>query len=80
MYTGNIPVKGMKMRAKRDCFCEGYLHELSRGCTWKKEKKLMAGEEVSFVRMWSNLFGTYYEVEKQGDQYDIKPEDLEEVK
>lgn len=62
---------------KKDCYCEGYLNEISKHYRHGIEvKKLQAGEEVEVIKEWSNLYGSFVKVKKQGIVYDIKPENL----
>jgi hypothetical protein len=67
----------MNLTIKSDCFCEGYLHELSKyprpGLV---EKKLKAGDIVELVLTWNNFYGYYVRVQKDGVIYDIKPENI----
>lgn len=73
----------MKYRVLEDCFCEHYLHEINNyprpGLV---ELKLYKGEEVIYVREFSNFYGDYIRVKKEdSDQvYDIPPYKLEVVK
>lgn len=64
----------------KDCFCEHYLHEITNyprpGLV---EKKLNKGDIVILIEKWSNMYGYYYTVEKDGIMYDINPLNLEEV-
>lgn len=66
-----------KYKVKVDCFCEGYLNEITRH--WRegiKERKLFKDDIVEFVREWKNLFGMYFTVRKDGVEYDIPPSKL----
>jgi hypothetical protein len=66
----------MSMKIKSDCLCEGYLHELSKGVSWAKKRELKAGDEVEFVKEWSNFYGRFYRVKKDGIEYDVKPDNV----
>lgn len=68
-------------KVKVDCFCEGYLHELLN--YYRKgliEKKLHKDDIVEFDMEWSNFYGSYIRVEKDGIKYDIPHEKLELIK
>lgn len=79
-YSSIIP-KMTKFKANKDCFCEHYLHEKTNyPRAGLAEKKLNEGDEVEFICEWSNLYGTYFRVEKDGTQYDIKPNNLDKIK
>lgn len=72
----------MKIRYKvvKNCFCEHYLHEaLNYPREGLTSKKLSVGDEVTLLEKWSNFYGTYLRVTKDGDNnyYDILPENLE---
>ena len=71
----------VKYRVIRNCFCESYLYEKAN---YQREglirKKLHEGDVVEFHREWQNLYGIYYRVIKGDLHYDIKPENLEEIK
>lgn len=68
----------IKYEVARDCFCEGYLHELRNyPRLGMKEMKFKKGEIVTLIKEWSNLYGTYLRVENEsGEMLDIKPENL----
>lgn len=61
----------------KDCYCEEYLHEMAHyyrdGLV---ERKLKEGDRVLLVKKWSNLYGTYLRVQKEGELYlyDINPD------
>lgn len=70
-----------KFRVKEDCYCEGYLHEATNyPREGLKVKKLSEGEEVELIEEWSNFYGSYLRVEKNGTHYDMLPKNLEEIK
>ncbi|MBR9702130.1 hypothetical protein GOV13_04385 [Candidatus Pacearchaeota archaeon] len=72
--------KGIKLKVKEDCFCEGYLHEKCHYPRyWLKEKKLQKNDVVELKGEWSNFYGTYFRVIKEGEYYDLLPPNLEEV-
>ena len=74
-------MKDRKFRVKRDCFCEGYLHEkINYPREGLVEKKLLEGEEVILKEEWSNFYGSYLRVIKDGKHYDITHENLEEIR
>jgi len=68
----------MKCIILEDCFCEHYVHEITHyprpGLV---EKKLFKGDIVNFVEEWSNFYGYYCRVEKDGLEYDIPPHKLQ---
>jgi hypothetical protein len=66
------------MTIKYDCYCEKWLHETSKGNRRFPERKLRAGDEVQLVRQWTNLYGTYYRVSKDGIHYDVRPENIQQ--
>lgn len=70
-----------KFRVRNDCFCEGYLHEKTRypreGLV---EKKLFKDDIVEMDKEWSNFFGDYIRVIKDGKTYDILPDNLKETR
>lgn len=70
-----------KFRVKQDCFCEGYLHEMfnypREGLV---EKKLYKDDMVKLKEEWSNFYGSYLRVVKDGKHYDMLPKNLEEVR
>lgn len=62
---------------KTDCYCEAYLNEISRHYRAGIEvKKLQAGDSVEVVKEFSNLYGAFIRVSKDGIEYDIKPENI----
>lgn len=62
-----------KYKVLEDCFCEGYLHErLNYPRQGLVEKKLLKDDEVELEYEWSNCYGTYLRVIKDGKTYDIK--------
>lgn len=70
-----------KYRVNKDCFCEHYLHELTKYYRpGLKEKKLEYGTIVDHVKTWSNFYGTYHRVQYKGETYDIDPKNLDEIK
>jgi hypothetical protein len=73
--------KTKKFKVKEDCFCEGYLHELLRypreGLI---EKKLYKDDIVELKEEWSNFYGSYLRVLKDGKHYDMFHKNLEEVR
>jgi hypothetical protein len=69
-----------KYRVNQECFCEGYLHEkINYPRPGLKERKLQKGDEVEHVHEWSNLYGTYIRVRKDGIEYDIPPDKLTKI-
>lgn len=40
------------------------------------EKKLIAGDLVTFTEVFNNFYGSFARVEKDGISYDIKPSNL----
>jgi hypothetical protein len=69
-----------KYRVKVDCFCEGYLHEkFNYPREGLVEKKLFKDDIVEFEKEWSNFYGSYLRVIKDGNSYDIFHNNLEEV-
>lgn len=67
------------MEILKDCYCEHYLHEIIHyPREGLEEKKLKKGDKVNFIKKWSNLYGVYYRVEKNGTEYDILPENIKE--
>lgn len=69
-----------KFEVKEDCFCEGYLHEkINYPREGLVEKKLLKGDTVELKEEWSNFYGSYLRVIKDGIQYDIKHKYLKEV-
>jgi hypothetical protein len=62
----------MIIEVKKDCFCEGYLHELLRyyrpGLV---EKKFKTGEQFEVAEEWLNFYGSYYRVKVDGKPHDI---------
>lgn len=64
-----------------DCLCEHYIHEITKyprpGLV---EKKLYKGDVVTLIKEWSNFFGDYIRVEKDGMDYDIPPHKLQILK
>ena len=69
-----------KFLVKEDCFCEHYLHEINNyPRDGLKEKKLLKGDMVEFVKEWWNYYGKFIRVEKDGIEYDIIPEKLQEI-
>lgn len=41
-----------------------------------EEKKLRSGDVVALVKVFSNLYGTYYRVSKDGKEHDVLPINL----
>lgn len=69
-----------KYRVVRDCLCEHYTHEVVRhNRSDLPEKRLKAGEIVTYVNEWVNFYGSYIRVSFNGETYDILPENLEEL-
>lgn len=72
----------MKYIVLEDCFCEHYIHEITNyprpGLV---ELKLFKGEEVILVNEWSNFYGSYIRVKKEGNDqvYDIPPHKLQKI-
>lgn len=68
-----------KLKVTQDCFCQHYIHEKTNypreGLV---EKKLKKGDIVNFDEKFTNFYGTYWRVEKEGVEYDIFPENLSE--
>jgi hypothetical protein len=70
-----------KFRVKEDCFCEGYLHEkINYPRPGLIEMKLYKNDIVEFFNEWSNLYGSYIRVIKDGKHYDMLSKNLEEIK
>jgi hypothetical protein len=66
-----------KFKVKVDCFCEGYLHEkLNYPRKGLIEKKLLKDDIVEFKEEWSNFYGSYIRVVKDGKHYDMLRENL----
>jgi hypothetical protein len=70
----------MKYLVIKDCFCEHYLHEVTNyprpGLV---EKRLNKDDVVILINKWSNHYGYYYRVEKDGETYDINPLNLDKI-
>jgi len=64
-----------------DCFCEHYLHEKTKypreGLV---ELKLYKDDVVLLIRNWQNFYGLYRRVEKDGQIYDIKIDNLKPLR
>jgi hypothetical protein len=70
-----------KFRVKVDCFCEGYLHEIMNyPREGLKEKMLLKDDEVELEKEWSNFYGSYLRVIKDGIHYDMLNKNLELIK
>ena len=70
-----------KYKVKVDCFCEGYLHEkINYPRTGLEEKKLLKDDEVELIKEWSNFYGSYLRVQKEGNHYDMLHTNLTEIK
>lgn len=68
-------------RILNDCFCEGYLHELLRHYREDIEvKKLLKYDIVEYIDKWSNMYGSYIRVSKDGIIYDMLDKNLGYVK
>jgi hypothetical protein len=71
----------MIIEVKKDCFCEGYLHELLRyyrpGLV---EKKFKTGEQFEIDKEWSNFYGSYYRVKVDGKPHDIDKSNCKIIK
>lgn len=68
-------------KVKTDCFCEGYLHEVTNyPREGLKIKALFKDDIVEFKEQWSNFYGSYFRVIKNGTYYDMLPKNLEEIK
>lgn len=68
------------MIVKKDCYCEGYLHEISNHYREGiKERKLLSGTEVKVIEVWNNMYGNYIKIDYNGLSYDILPQNLEIV-
>lgn len=73
-----------KYIVNQDCFCEHYLHEITKyyreGLV---EKKLNKGDIVFLLDKWSNFYGTYLRVTKdlsnEYEYYDIPPHKLSKI-
>ena len=62
----------MIIEVKKNCFCEGYLHELLRYYrSGLVEKKFVTGEQFEVDKEWSNFYGSYYRVKVDGKLHDI---------
>ncbi len=67
-------------KVKIDCFCEGYLHEATNyPREGLKIKALLKDDVVEFKEQWSNFYGSYFRVIKNGTHYDVLPKNLEEI-
>lgn len=70
-----------KFRVKEDCFCEGYLYEkfnyYREGLV---EKRLHKDDVVELKEEWSNFYGKYLRVIKDGENYDMLHKNLEEIR
>lgn len=61
---------GLELEVVNDCFCEGYLHEITNyPREGLEEKKLKKGDIVTVEKKWSNFYGTYIRVKKEGGNY-----------
>lgn len=70
-----------KFRIKEDCFCERYLHEkFNYPRSGLVEMRLQKDDIVELDKEWSNLYGSYLRVKKDGKCYDILHKNLEEVR
>lgn len=71
-------MKRTKYIVKQDCLCQHYIHEITKypreGLV---EKKLLKGDVVELLEEWSNFYGTYLRVEKDGEYYDMLHNNLE---
>ncbi len=68
-------------KVKIDCFCEGYLHEVTNyPREGLKIKSLFKDDVVELKEQWSNFYGSYFRVIKNGTYYDVLPKNLEEIK
>ena len=66
-----------KFSVLKDCFCEGYLHELVNYPRPNLvEKKLSKGDIVTFVEEFRNNYGRFVTVIKDSIKYDIKKDNL----
>ena len=73
--------KMRKFKVKEDCFCEGYLHEkFNYPREGLIEKKLLKDDEVELKEEWSNFYGSYMRVIKDGKNYDILHKYLQEIR
>lgn len=69
-----------KYLVKQNCYCEGYLHEITNYPRKGLEVKLLnKGDIVELDKKWNNFYGSYIRVIKNNVMYDIKPEYLEEI-
>jgi len=63
---------------KHDCFCQHYLHEKKNyDRPSLEEKKLKKGDIVIYVESWSNFYGGYIRVSKNGFTYDLLSGDFQ---
>ena len=70
-----------KFKVKDDCFCEGYLHEkFNYPREGLVEKKLLKDDDVELKEEWSNFYGSYMRVIKDGKTYDILHKNLQEIR
>ena len=74
-------MKIRKFKVRNDCFCEGYLHEKFVNYRNKNlvEKKLIKDDIVELKEEWSNFYGSYMRVIKDGKTYDILHKNLQEI-
>lgn len=65
------------MKILKDCYCERSLNEISKHYrSGTKIKKLQSGDDVEFVKEFSNCYGNFITVIRDGIEYDIKPENI----
>lgn len=90
IYSSNDPEERLKLIFNEiskikyivlvDCYCEHYLHEKKNyprpGLV---ERKLTKDDIVTFVEKYTNFYGCYYRVEKDGITYDILPHNLKQI-
>jgi hypothetical protein len=76
------PTSGDKVTVTKTCVCSRFTHERTNYPRngYRKENEpeytLQAGEEVTFIGEWANLFGSYWRVQKGDKTLDIEPENF----
>lgn len=69
-----------KMIVLNDCTCQHDEHEMFRHFReGLRIKSLKKGDIVEVVNNWSNFYGNYDRVEKDGETYDLKSGNLGEI-
>lgn len=61
-----------KIEIIKDCFCEHYLHEITKyPRPGLKEKKFQKGQILTLQDKWTNYFGTYFKCKHEDGTVDI---------